>query len=187
LKKEGLETYLAGMARRGGELFPGGLAQDGRLWEPFQKAKDKVELYPTEPQVPGCEADWLFWDPKARRVELGLFKPALPSRCGRFVDRQCPLMLGSGAEPNHPECNYWVYPGFSSLVPGLELNPEWQRFDCHRYYVLFQCHLVVAELAKGLGAGWCLKVVVEDAKQAAEVEAYGKLTSSPEAFVHETL
>jgi hypothetical protein len=165
-------------------MFPKG-RKDGKLWQPWLEAKDRVERYADDPQVPGCEADWLAWDPVRKRVGLGLYDPPLPSRCDRFVGRQCPFMVGSGAEPSHPECNYWVSPRFEALVPKLELNPEWQRFDCHRYYALFQNHLCLAELAASLEASWELKVCVSSARQESEVREYAKLTAHPERFLVE--
>src|SRR5437764_6745509 len=95
-----LAATLEALAKPGLELYVGGRTEAGELWQPYRRAKDKVELYPEAPQVPGCEADWVSWDPAANEVCLGLFRPALPSRCDRFVKRECPLMTGAGSEPS---------------------------------------------------------------------------------------
>ncbi len=185
--REACLAFLEGLRLSGeSRVFPWGLdprASGLALWEPYRQARDRVERYAEDPQEPGCRVDWLIWDPRARWLALGLLRPALPSSCPRFASRRCPLMTGSGAEPSHPECNYWASEGFSGRVPGLELNPEWQRFDCHRHYRLFQCHLVLEELAASLGAGWTLQVLCREARQRALVLEYAALTSRPDWFV----
>jgi len=163
-------------------LFVSGREGD-QWWKPYLEARQAVELYKDEPQEISSELDWIAWDEKSKLLEVGLFKPRLPSRCQRFFDRRCPLLESMGHEPPQPTCNYWSYPRFEALTPRLELYPEWQRFDCNKYYKIFQNHLVTAELATRLEAKkWNLVVVGETEKHRKLVEVYASLTSDPESF-----
>jgi hypothetical protein len=86
-----------------------------------------------------------------------------------------------GHESAHAECNYWSWHGMLEAAPGVELFPEWQRFDCSRYYPLFQLHLCGTALAQILGAKarW---VFHAPAEVLAALRGYAALSSRPEAF-----
>jgi len=158
--------------------YPQGL--DGAaLWGPYQKAKDKVERYTEDPQEPGCQVSMIRHDEELKLLELELAGLKLPSACPRFASRACPRMESMGHEPSHNTCNYWDYPRMSEFAPKLELYPEWQRFDCHKYYPLFQAHLVGAELASRLGCSLKITAPGADPKLLA---AYASLSSSPSSF-----
>jgi hypothetical protein len=152
----------------------------GQLWQPYARAKRVVEHYPEEPQEAGCEVSLIRHDPSAELLELHLQGLRLPSACPRFASRACPRMESMGHEPSHSSCNYWDYPRMAEFAPGLELYPEWQRFDCHKYYALFQAHLVGAELASALGCR--LRLVAPDA-DAALLGVYASLSSDPSSFL----
>ena len=152
------------------------------LWQPYSQARDRVERYASDPQLPGLAVSWLDWKEDDRLLEAGLFEPPLPARCERFVNRQCPLLEPMGHEPDHPECNYWAYPRFEELAPKIELYPEWQRFDCHRFYPLFQANLVIGELAGRLEADWKVVVVTSAEKGEALVREYASLSAEPARF-----
>ena len=74
-----------------------------------------------------------------------------------------------------------------ALTPKLELYPEWQRFDCHKYYALFQAHLVGEELALSLSARPSFLIFSARAEDEKLVQAYASLTSRPEAFAWRSL
>ena len=164
-----------------GRRFAFGLDERG-LWEPYRLARDKVELYSSGPQEKGLALDWLDYDASAALLSAGLYGLSLPARCGRFFNRQCPLLEPMGHEPSHPECNYWAWPRFEELAPKIELYPEWQRFDCHHYYPLFQATLVLGELATALGARWTLAVAGRQEKGAAKLKEYADLTADAGQF-----
>ena len=84
------------------------------------------------------------------------------------------------------DCNYWAWEGMAALTPKLELYPEWQRFDCHKYYPLFQAHLVGEALAADLGASVTWRVLAKPSVEAL-VKVYAGLSSRPEAFEFEPL
>jgi hypothetical protein len=151
-------------------------------WEPYLEAKKVVEQYPQDPQEPGCQIAGIRYDAEAALLEFHLKGMALPSACPRFAGRACPRMEPMGHEPSHATCNYWDYSRTEALVPRLELYPEWQRFDCHKYYALFQAHLVGEELAGALGA--TARFIFFSAKSDDEklLKSYASLTSRPEAF-----
>jgi hypothetical protein len=152
-------------------------------WAPYLQAKQRVESYPQGQQEPGCEIALIRHDPEAALIEFHLKNIKLPSACPRFASRACPRMAPMGHEPAQETCNYWDYPRMAELSPGLELYPEWQRFDCHKYYALFQAHLVGEELALSLGA--LPKFVLHGSRPEDEkfLKAYAGLTSRPEAFI----
>jgi hypothetical protein len=158
--------------------YPDGM-EAGALWQPYAQAKRTVELYPEGPQEPGCEVSLIRHDPEAAALEFHLGQLKLPSACPRFASRACPRMEGMGHEPSHPSCNYWDYPRMVEFTPGLELYPEWQRFDCHKYYALFQAHLVGAQLALDLACRLKVLARVSDRRL---LEAYASLTSDPSSF-----
>ena len=158
--------------------YPLGL--DGAsLWPPFQRAKDLVELYPAPPQEPGCQVSMIRHDPDQGLLDVELAGLSLPSACPRFASRACPRMESMGHEPAQASCNYWDYPGMAGFAPGVELYPEWQRFDCHKFYPLFQAHLVGAALARQLGCR--LRLIAPDA-DAALLAVYASMSSSPASF-----
>jgi hypothetical protein len=158
--------------------YPGGM--DGAaLWEPYARAKRIVERYPEDPQEPGCEVSLIRHDPEASLMELQLQGLRLPSACPRFASRACPRMESMGHEASHASCNYWDYPRMAEFAPNLELYPEWQRFDCHKYYALFQAHLVGAELASALG---CRLRLLAPGADSGLLRAYASLSSDPTSF-----
>jgi hypothetical protein len=118
-------------------------------------------------------------DTEAGMLEFRLEGLKLPSACPRFASRACPRMEPMGHEPAQASCNYWDYAGMQALAPGVELYPEWQRFDCHKFYPLFQAHLVGGELARALGCKIRFIVPGADARQLA---AYAALSSDPSSF-----
>ncbi len=161
--------------------YPGGM--DGKaLWAPYAAAKDAVERYPEDPQEPGCGITLIRHDPEAGTVEFHMDGMKLPSSCARFATRACPRMESMGHEPAHATCNYWDFPRMAELAPGVELYPEWQRFDCHKYYALFQAHLVGEELARILGALPRFICSGPSSDGAKLLAVYAGLTSRPEAF-----
>jgi hypothetical protein len=156
------------------------LGRDGAgLWAPYAAAKDAVERYPQDPQEPGCEVSMIRHDPQAGLIEFLLSGLKLPSQCGRFASRACPRMAPMGHEASHESCNYWDYPRMQEFAPRLELYPEWQRFDCHKFYPLFQAHLVGSELASALKCR--LRVIAPDTELRL-LSAYAALCSDPSAF-----
>jgi len=167
----------------GTRVYPLGL--DGSaLWEPWRRVRDEVELLPTEPQEPGARTDYLIHDPAAGLLTLGLLGPWTPG-CPRFKARACPRMAPMGHESPHSDCNYWSWSGFAAAVPGLELFPEWQRYDCVRYYEAFQWHLCGEALAAELGARPRF-VVHAPADFEPVLRGYAALTARPEAFILES-
>ena len=149
------------------------------LWAPYQAAKDRVERYPSDPQEPGCLVSLIRHDEAESLLEIQLQGLALPSSCPRFASRACPRMEPMGHEPAHATCNYWDYARMEEAAPKVELYPEWQRFDCHKFYPLFQAHLVGFELAAALGCRLRIVVPGADAKL---LSAYAALTSDIHAF-----
>ena len=165
------------------EVYPFGMEGDS-LWGPYKTARDKVELYPEGPQLEGLRLDWVSWDAAKKELRAGLLHPSIPSRCPRFAARECPLLAPMGHEPTHSECNYWAYPRFEEFAPKIELYPEWQRFDCHRYYQLFQATLVLGELAANLNAQWKLDIItITEEKKGRMIAEYAALCAAPENFV----
>lgn len=154
--------------------------RDGEaLWGPYAAAKRAVERYPEGPQEPGCEVSLIRHDAAQGVLEMLLEGLSLPSACPRFAGRACPRMEPMGHEPSHASCNYWDYPRMQEFAPGIELYPEWQRFDCHKYYPLFQAHLVGAELAGRLGCRLRISAPSADPKLLA---VYASFSSDPSAF-----
>ncbi len=169
----------------GRDYYPFGLdpaSASPVLWEPYQAARDLVELYPSDPQENGCQLAWILHDPAHAGIEIALLDPGLPSKCSRFATRACPRMAPMGHEPTQEECNYWQWAPMQEHAPQIELYPEWQRFDCHKYYPLFQAHLVGEALAKSLRAVAIFAVYSADPADAKLVESYARLTSRPYAF-----
>lgn len=166
------------------EVHPWGL-EPGRLWEPWREAREQVERLPFDPQEPGAQADYIAYDRGAGSVTLGTVGAWKPG-CPRLLARECPRMVPMGHESVHAECNYWSWPGMLEAAPGVELFPEWQRFDCSRYYPLFQLHLCGEALAKILGAEahW---VVHAPAEALPALRGYAALSSRPGAFELEPL
>jgi hypothetical protein len=165
--------------------FEQGMEGD-QLWAPYLAARDEVERYPIGDQETPSALDYIEWDEEARLLTLGL-SLSLPSRCPRFAQRSCPRMIPMGHENDHETCNYWDWPGMSAVAPGIELYPEWQRFDCHKYYPLFQNHLVGEALAARLRAvpRWVVKTPrSEDEKM---LKVYAGFSSRPEAFLWKAL
>lgn len=176
-----LESLAKGLAGPGVLVFEGG-RDGGSLWAPYAKAKDAVERYAQDPQEPGCQVDLLRYEPGKRRLDLYLLNLALPSKCPRFASRACPKMEPMGHEPRQATCNYWDYPRMNDFAPGIELYPEWQRFDCHKFYPLFQLHLVGEELAAGLGAEAFFTLLSPEPAHEKLVSSYAALSSRPAAF-----
>jgi len=158
--------------------YPGG-REGAALWAPYQAAKDKVERYPQDPQETGCGVALIRHDAEAGLLEIRLEGLRLPSACPRFASRACPKMEPMGHEPSQATCNYWDYPRLEEAAPRLELYPEWQRFDCHKFYPLFQAHLVGFELAAALSCRLRVRAPGADPKLLA---VYASLTSDPDAF-----
>ncbi len=159
--------------------YPLGRDEHDLQWEPYGDAKEAVERYPEGAQEPGCEVSLIRHDAKKKLLEIHLKGLALPSACPRFAGRACPKMEPMGHEPTHETCNYWDYPRMAEFAPKLELYPEWQRFDCHKFYPLFQAHLVGSELAATLGCK--LRIIAPDA-DAKLLAAYATLSSDPASF-----
>jgi hypothetical protein len=158
--------------------YPSGL-EGSELWKPYQAAKNIVERYSKEPQEPGCDLSLLRYDSDAGILEIHLRGLKLPSACPRFASRACPRMVPMGHEASHETCNYWDYPKMHDFAPKLELYPEWQRFDCHKFYPLFQVHLVGSELARSLNSRALFFVEGVDPKL---LSVYASLSSDPSAF-----
>jgi hypothetical protein len=160
--------------------------QGSALWPPYLAARNEVELYPVGPQEPFSDLAYLEWDEAAGTVTIGL-DLVLPSRCPRFATRACPKMIPMGHENEHETCNYWDWPDKDKVAPNIELFPEWQRFDCHKYYPLFQNHLVGEALAARLKAepSWVVRTAKADDEKMLKV--YAGLTSRPEAFTWKAL
>lgn len=138
--------------------------EDPQLRAAWQQACRLVESYPGPPQPQGAQADYL-------RLQQGrlsvVYLGGIAAGCARFRERACPRMIPMGHEYAHETCNYWDWKGFSQALPGFELYPEWQRFDCHKYYALMALSLVGLECAQSLGAEFRLLWMtdkVEDAK-----------------------
>jgi hypothetical protein len=160
------------------QLYPWGLEAAHRLWEPWDAARQSVEALALE--EPGAQVDYLVHDPESKSLVIGLFGP-LSSGCPRFMAHGCPRLIPMGHENARSECNYWAWPGMAQAAPGVELFPEWQRFDCHKYYNLFQAHLCGEALAQALGAEprWVWHGTLDKEKA---LRAYAALTSRPDAF-----
>jgi hypothetical protein len=163
----------------GASIYPWGL-DSGRLWEPWRAARDTVESLPEDPQEPGAQADYLLYDREAASITLGKIGAWKPG-CARLYARECPRMIPMGHESPHADCNYWAWPGMVQAAPDLEFFPEWQRFDCSRYYPLFQLHLCGEALALILGAQprWVFHAPPEAGPA---LRAYAALSSRPGAF-----
>lgn len=162
------------------DLYPWGLEAGHRLWEPWAAAREGVEQSAGATEEPGAQADWIIHDREAGTVTLATLA-SLPARCARFGARQCPRMAPMGHEPAAEQCNYWAWEGKERAAPGVELFPEWQRFDCHKYYPLFQLHLCGAALAQALRAE--LRLEVHGGEGTAKlVEVYAGFSATPSAF-----
>jgi hypothetical protein len=163
----------------GTALYPWGLDGD-HLWEPWERARQAVESLPQDPQERGAQADYILHDAAAGLLVLGKVGPWRPG-CPRLESRACPRMAPMGHESPHAECNYWGWRGMAQAAPGVELFPEWQRFDCSRYYPLFQIHLCGEALAAELKAEarWS---VHGPAAWLKGLSPYPALTSRPGAF-----
>lgn len=150
-------------------------------WAPYLAARNEVELYPSGPQEPSSNLSAIEWDEAAATVTL-ILDLTLPSRCPRFANRACPRMIPMGHENEHGTCNYWDWDRMLEAAPGIELYPEWQRFDCHKYYPLFQNHLVGEALAARLKAAprWIVRTAKPDDVKMLRV--YAGFSSRPEAF-----
>jgi hypothetical protein len=173
-------AFLEGIAvPAGAELFPWGL-DEGRLWDPWRRAREAVERYPQDPQTAGAQADYILYDAGAGTVTLGKVGAWSPG-CPRFEARACPRMAPMGHESPQQDCNYWSWAPMAAYAPDVELFPEWQRFDCSRYYPIFQLHLCGENLADLLEAEprWVLHAPEEARKS---LQGYAALTSRPEAF-----
>lgn len=155
--------------------------QGSELWPPYLAARNEVELYAEGPQEPSSELAYIEWDEAAGTVTLGL-DLSLPSRCPRFATRTCPKMIPMGHENEHETCNYWDWPRKDEVAPNIELFPEWQRFDCHKYYPLFQAHLVGEALAFELQASVCFIACTPGPQDAKLVQMYASFTSRPDAW-----
>lgn len=88
-----------------------------------------------------------------------------------------------GHENEHETCNYWDWDRMLEAAPGIELYPEWQRFDCHKYYPLFQNHLVGEALAQRLKAAPRWVVRTDKPDDVKMLRVYASFSSRPEAFV----
>lgn len=161
------------------ELYPWGLEAGHRLWQPWAQARDRVEALDLEAFA--AQADWIVHDPEARTLRLATLAP-LPSRCPRFAAYQCPRMVPMGHESGAPDCDYWAWEGMAAAAPGVELFPEWQRFDCSKYHALFQLHLCAVALAQDLKADWRIEAYGPDAAAGKLLQAYAGLTATPGAF-----
>jgi hypothetical protein len=163
----------------GAALYPWGL-DSGGLWEPWRRARESVEALPRDPQEAGAHTDYIVHDPAAGVVTLGKVGP-WRSGCPRLESRSCPRLAPMGHESAHEECNYWAWPGMAAAAPGVELFPEWQRFDCSRYYPLFQWHLCGEALAGLLGVEPRWRLHAPGAEERGLL-AYAALSSRPRAF-----
>lgn len=167
------------------ELYPWGLEAGHRLWEPWAQAREVVEALDLSAEA--AQADWILHDREANTVTVALLAP-LPALCPRFSRRQCPRMTPMGHESEQGDCNYWAWDGMAALTPGLELYPEWQRFDCHKYHPLFQAHLCGAALAQGLKAELRVEVYGTDGEAGKKlIDVYAGFTSTPAAFTFKSL
>ena len=158
----------------------------GGLWAPYLAARNEVELYPDGPQEAPSTLDLIEWDEAEAQLTLTV-SLTLPNKCPRFFSRSCPRMIPMGHENEHETCNYWDWPGMEKAAPGLELYPEWQRFDCHKYYPLFQNHLVGEALSLKLKATPRWKVRTPKPEDAKMLQVYAGFTSRPDAFQWEPL
>jgi hypothetical protein len=170
---------LEGLNPSSDGFYPWGLDETG-LWEPWARAREAVERLPGPLQEAGVRVDYLFHDAQARTVVLGRIGLEKPG-CPRFAARECPRMVSMGHESPHSDCNYWMWDGMADAAPEVELFPEWQRFDCSRYYPLFQLHLCGEALAGLLGCipSWVIHAPPESLKF---LRGYAALTSRPDAF-----
>lgn len=161
------------------EVHPWGL-EAGGLWGPWREARETVERLPGEAQERGAQADYIAYDRAEGSLVFGRIGP-WRTACPRFAARECPRMAPMGHESPQSECNYWAWPGMAEAAPGVELFPEWQRFDCSRHYPLFQLHLCGEALAQRLGARprWVLHAPPE---ALGALRSYAALTRRPEAF-----
>lgn len=179
-RRETAAQLMAQMDLPHQELYPWGLEAGHRLWQPWDEARQSVEAYADGPQEAGAQADWIIHDREAATVTLASLAP-LPSQCARFSARACPRMAPMGHESEHADCNYWAWPGMAAAAPGLELYPEWQRFDCHKYYPLFQLHLCGTALAQALKAELCIEVW-GSAGIEERLATYAGFSHAPQAF-----
>jgi hypothetical protein len=177
-RREAAGALMARLDPGPADLYPWGLEASHRLWEPWSQARDQVEA--AEPAEPGAAVDYILHDPDAGTLTLGLVG-ALAGGCPRFGRHACNKLTPMGHENQRETCDYWDWPAMAGLTPGLELYPEWQRFDCHRYHALFQAHLCGAAL------GALVKCRVDwvwhgPAGAEKRLGAYAGLTDTPGAF-----
>ena len=137
------------------------------------------------PAEPGAAVDYILHDADAAILTLGLVG-ALDQGCARFARRACNKLVPMGHENPRGTCDYWDWPGMPGLTPGLELFPEWQRFDCHRYHALFQAHLCGAVLGRRVKVRprWVWHGPAGAEKRLA---AYAALTDDPTSFEFKVL
>jgi hypothetical protein len=184
-RRERGAVLMAGLSLPHQELYPWGLEAGHRLWEPWAEARRTVEALDLEAEA--AQVDWILHDREAGTVTLALLAP-LPAVCPRFSRRECPRMVPMGHESEKADCNYWAWEGMSALTPGLELYPEWQRFDCHKYHPLFQVHLCGAALAKAVRAELKVEVFGSDLEAGKKLlDVYAGFTSMPGAFTFKSL
>jgi hypothetical protein len=144
-RREAAADLLAQMDQDPADLYPWGLEAAHRLWAPWAQARQEVEA--AEPAEPGAAVDYILHDPEAGTVTLGLVGD-LGGGCPRFGRHACNKLIPMGHENERESCDYWDWPGMEALTPRLELYPEWQRFDCHKYHGLFQAHLCGVALGR---------------------------------------
>jgi hypothetical protein len=184
-RREKAAALMAALELPHQELYPWGLEAGHRLWEPWAQARESVEQSAGATEEPGAQADWIVHDREAGTVTFATLAP-LPSRCERFARRECPRMAPMGHEPALEQCNYWAWDGMLAAAPHVELFPEWQRFDCHKHYPVFQLHLCGTALSQVIGAAprWQHH---GDAASGRLFMAYAALTDHPEFFEARTL
>jgi hypothetical protein len=176
-------ALLARMDPGPADLFPWGLEAAHRLWEPWAQARFQVEA--AEPGEPGAAVDYILHDVDEGRLTLGLVG-GLDGGCPRFGRHACNKLIPMGHENGRETCDYWDWPGMEALTPGLELYPEWQRFDCHKHHPLFQAHLC------GVALGRIVKAEVRwvwhgPAGAEKRLQVYAGLTDSPDRFEFKSL
>jgi hypothetical protein len=162
------------------DLYPWGLEAGRRLWEPWARAREAVEALDLAAE--SAQVDWIIHDQDTSTVTLATLAP-LPSACPRFGRRECPRMVPMGHESALGDCNYWAWEGFAAALPGLELYPEWQRFDCHKFHALMQVHLCGLDLARRLKARLQIEVWSQDREATGKlVEAYAQMAADASLF-----
>ncbi len=146
--------------------------ENAQLRERWQKSCQLVENYSQEPQPQGAQADYLkLNDGRLSVIYLGV----ISAGCARFRERACPRMIPMGHEYEHETCNYWDWKGFIETLPDFELYPEWQRFDCHKFYALMALTLVGLQCASELGAEFKLLWLSSSAEDAKALSVFKSL------------